>query len=295
MRQALFILTFCSMTNMLAQPKKDISTLRSQIDSVITVQQGIFAVAFKDLLTGMTVYINERESFHAASTMKTPVMIEVFKQAHDKRFSLDDSIVVLNSFKSIIDSSDYSLTLTDDSEDGLYNRIGQKETIRNLVFKMITVSSNLATNILIEKVGPVNVMHTMKAMGLKDINVLRGVEDGKAFQAGKNNTTTAYDLSILYEQIALHKVVSHSASKEMIDILLAQKFKGMIPGKIPKEVKVAHKTGSITNVQHDSGIIYLPDGRSYVLVILSKNLKTNKEGIEIIATISKIIFDYMVN
>ncbi len=294
MKRSLLFLIVCSISFMTAQSKKDVSTLRAQIDSVISVQQGIFAVAFKDLGTGTTLYMNERENFHAASTMKTPVMVEVFKQVHEKRFSLDDSVDVVNSFKSIIDGSDYSMSISDDSEDGLYNRIGHKETIRNLVFKMITVSSNLATNILIGKVGPENVMKTMKAMGLNDIRVLRGVEDEKAFQAGKNNTTTAYDLSVIYEQIALKKAVSPESCNEMIDILLAQKFKSMIPGKIPGEVKVAHKTGSITNVQHDSGILYLPDGRSYVLVILSKNLKSNKEGVEIVATISKRIYDFMI-
>jgi beta-lactamase class A len=225
--------------------------------------------------------------------MKTPVMIEVFNQVEQKKFSLNDSIPVVNSFKSIIDGSEYSLQLSDDSEDGLYNRIGKHETIRNLVVKMITVSSNLSTNILIEKVGPKNVMKTLSTMGLKNIQVLRGVEDGKAFDAGKNNTTTSFDLSIIFESIALNKCISKQASEEMLEILFSQNFNDMIPAKLPPSVKVAHKTGSITNVQHDSGIIYLPDGRSYILVVLSKNLASNNEGIEAISSISKRIYDFM--
>lgn len=277
----------------MAQSNKNNSALKRQIDSVLASTAGTYAIAFKDLQTGMRLYINEKEKFHAASTMKTPVMIEVFKQAEEKKFFLTDSIDVINSFKSIIDGSEYSLEISDDSEDGLYSRIGKKETIKNLLFKMITVSSNLATNILIEKVGAENVMKTMNEMGLKDIQVLRGVEDGKAFQAGKNNTTTAYDLSLIFEHIALKKSVSPSASKAMIDILLAQKFNSMIPAQLPAEVKVAHKTGSISNVQHDSGILFLPDGRMYVLVILSKDLKSNGDGIKTIATLSKIIYDFV--
>ncbi|MEW5799614.1 MAG: serine hydrolase [Bacteroidota bacterium] len=277
----------------MAQSNKNNSALKRQIDSVLASTAGTYAIALKDLQTGMRLYINEKEKFHAASTMKTPVMIEVFKQAEEKKFFLTDSIDVINSFKSIIDSSEYSLEISDDSEDGLYSRIGKKETIKNLLFKMITVSSNLATNILIEKVGPENVMKTMNEMGLKDIQVLRGVEDGKAFQAGKNNTTTAYDLSLIFEHIALKKSISPSASKAMIDILLAQKFNSMIPAQLPAEVKVAHKTGSISNVQHDSGILFLPDGRMYVLVILSKDLKSNGDGIKTIATLSKIIYDFV--
>ncbi|MBI2428708.1 MAG: serine hydrolase [Ignavibacteriales bacterium] len=278
----------------IGKDKKEITVLKQRIDSVLNGSKGTYAIAFKDLRSGMRLYVNERENFHAASTMKTPVMIEVFKQSHEGKFSLDDSIELKNEFKSIIDGSNYSLDISDDSEDGLYASLGKKETIRNLVFKMITVSSNLATNILIGKVGPDNVMKTMKEMDLKDIQVLRGVEDGKAFEAGKNNPTTAYDLSVIYEYIARNKSVSSSASEEMIDILRAQKFKNMIPAQLPADVKVAHKTGSITNVQHDSGIIFLPDGRKYILVILSKNLSSNKDGIKTIADISKIIYDFVV-
>lgn len=277
----------------MAQEKKEIAGLKLRIDSVLHSSSGTFGIAFKDLRSGAQLSVNERETFHAASTMKTPVMIEVFKQAEAKKYSLDDSIEIKNSFKSIVDGSAYVLEIADDSEDGLYTSIGKKETIRNLMFKMITVSSNLATNILIEKVKAENVMQTMKEMGAGDIRVLRGVEDGKAFEAGKNNTTTAYDLSVIFENIARKKSVSAAACDEMIGILLAQKFNSMIPAQLPPDVKVAHKTGSITNVQHDSGIIYLPDGRSYILVVLSKDLQSNGDGIKTIAKISKIIYDFV--
>ena len=123
-------------------------------------------------------------------------------------------------------------------------------------------------------------MRTMREMGCNDIRVRRGVEDGKAFAAGLNNTTTAYDLMLIFEQLAQKKVVDAATSEGMLAVLRAQKFRDMIPALLPPDVLVAHKTGSITNVQHDSGIITLPDGRQYVLVLLSRNLKNNKDGIE---------------
>jgi beta-lactamase class A len=250
-------------------------------------------VAFKDLQSGETLYVNAKQSFHAASTMKTPVMVEIFKQVQMGKFTLDDSIPVRNEFKSIVDGSPYSLEISSDSDDRMYQLIGKKSTVRNLLDVMINVSSNLATNILIDKVDPVNVMRTMKSYGLNDIQVLRGVEDGKAFKDGRNNTTTAYDLAMLYTAIAEKTCVSQQASEEMVKILASQKFKDMIPAMLPKDVVVAHKTGSITNVQHDAGIIFLPDGRSYVLVVLSKDLRSNKEGIHVIAQISKAVYNYM--
>lgn len=264
----------------------------TSIDSVIGATTGTIAVAFKDLQTGKMIYRRPAEIFHAASTMKTAVMIEVFNQVGKKRFSFDDSILIVNSFPSIVDGSPYSLDISSDSDDDLYALIGKKESIRTLVFAMITVSSNLATNLLIERVGPANVQRTLQRLGVKTMRVLRGVEDGKAFEAGRNNTATAKGLARIFELLARRKVVSRKASDEMIKVLLRQKFNDMIPRLLPRNVKVAHKTGSITGVQHDSGIVFLPDGRKYVLVILSKDLKDAKAGIEAIAKISRVLYDY---
>lgn len=273
-----------------------IDSLKDKIDSIFNSLAGDFAVAFKMLdEKEESIFINERMIFHAASTMKTPVMIEVFKQAAENKFNLDDSIVIKNEFNSIVDSSEYSLDLSDDSGEELYSFIGQKKTIRDLVFDMITVSSNLATNILIELVGAKNVTQTMRSIGANDILVLRGVEDGKAYQLGLNNLVTAYDLMLIYESLVKNEFLTDNFTTEMINILLQQKHRSRIPAKLPVEVKVAHKTGSITGVGHDSGIIFLPDGRKYVLVLLSKNVKDEKAVIEAQSEVSRIIYDYVVS
>ena len=268
--------------------------LKDSILAAIASQKaGAYAVAYKNLSSGETILINEKEIFHAASTMKTPVLIEVYKQQKRGKFSLDDSVVIKNEFKSIVDSSVFSLNIQDDSEPELYNAIEQKRTWRQLVVEMITYSSNLATNMIIEKVGASNVMKTMRAMGAKDIQVLRGVEDSKAFEKGLNNTTTAFDLMIIFEKIAKGKAVSKQASQEMVDILMQQHFNTIIPARLPPSVKVAHKTGNITGVFHDSGIVYLPDGRKYVLVLLSKNVESEESATSFLAGISEMIFRHL--
>ena len=274
---------------------QNLESLKTKIDSIFKSLDGDFAIAFKVVDDRKSsIFINEKTIFHAASTMKTPVMIEVFKQASESKFNLEDSIEIKNEFKSIADGSAYSLDINDDSGEELYNFIGKKKTIRQLVFDMITVSSNLATNILIELVGAKNTTETLRSIGANDIKVLRGVEDNKAFQLGLNNVFTAFDLMLMYQYLAKHELVSHEASKEMIDILLQQKHKSRIPAKLPPDVKVAHKTGSITGVGHDSGIIFLPDGRKYVLVLLSKNVKDEKAVIEAQAEVSRMIYEYVV-
>lgn len=272
---------------------QQMTKVRQEILAIIDTVPGTCAVAFEDLANGSQLLIREKEMFHAASTMKTPVMVEVFAQSREGRFSLDDSVVIRNEFKSIVDGSAYQLDLKDDSDDSMYGRVGAKSTIAELVFQMITVSSNLATNLLIDLVGATNVTRRMRMMGATDVEVLRGVEDGKAFAKGLNNQTTALDLLIVMRAIARGVAVDSAASRAMTAVLLAQKFKDIIPAQLPANVKVAHKTGSIMGVEHDSGIVFLPDGRRYVLVLLSRGLKDAESGKSALARVSRRIYDFM--
>src|SRR5699024_863548 len=209
--------------------------------------------------------------FHAASTMKVPVLIEAFKQIAEGKFSLSDSLLVQNHFKSIVDSSVYQLDSSEDSYQKLYQYIGKRRPMQDLLLHMITHSSNLATNLIIEKLGAKNIMATMHKLGADSIKVLRGVEDIKAYKKGLNNVTDARDLLVLFEKLGKGEVVSPEASKQMLTILKQQKFNEMIPAKLPASVEVAHKTGWITKVRHDAGLVLLPGGKKYVLVMLSGN------------------------
>lgn len=271
---------------------QDADALVNEIKNELARHPGTFAVAFKDAVTGRQILINERERFHAASTMKTPVMIEVYKQAAVGKFKLSDSILIKNEFKSIVDGSSYSLDSNEDSELGLYKQVGRKLPLYDVLYQMIIASSNLATNLIIEWVDARNVTRTMRSMGAMDIEVLRGVEDDKAFAKGLNNSVTAFDLMILFDQMARGKVVSQAACDQMVEILKDQKFNEIIPAQLPEGVVVAHKTGSIRGVQHDSGIVFLPDGRKYSLVILSKNLTDEPGAIAAMARVSRMIYDY---
>ncbi|MGE5679600.1 MAG: serine hydrolase [Bacillota bacterium] len=298
MKKRFTILTLIFLASVLTAQENTLKKdeLKSKIQSEIAKIDGKIALAFRDLSNPQNeILINEQENFHAASTMKTPVMIEVYRQSALGKFNLNDSVVVKNEFKSIVDGSPYSLSIDSDGGEALYKYIGSKKTIYSLVYEMITVSSNLATNLLIDLVDAKNVQKTMLELGAQKIKVLRGVEDQKAYEKGLNNTTTAYDLMLIFSKIANDEVVSTDACKEMIKILLDQKFNRMIPALLPKEVKVAHKTGSITGVKHDSGIVFLPDGRKYVLVILSKELKDDTPAEVTLSGISKLIYNYMIN
>lgn len=269
---------------------KPIGDLESDIRSILEAADGRFAVVFEDLSQpNVRIAINEFDRFHAASTMKTPVMVELWRQADAGELSLDDSVLVKNSFFSIVDSSTYEMDISRDGGDQLYAAIGEYRTVRELTYDMITLSSNLATNILIELADAQKVTAMMRSIGADTIQVLRGVEDMKAFDAGLNNTTNAHDLAVLFR----HLYDMGSASTEMIDILKAQHYKDVIGSGLPDSISVASKSGSITNTVHDSGIVYLPDGRAYIMVFLSSNLNGNDTGIQVGKDISRTLYEYL--
>ena len=290
-RSVLLTLTIASSALVAQVPGDD--ELIKQIRSALGKNDGFFALAFKDAASGREILINEREPFHAASTMKMPVMIEVFKQVNEKRLSLTDSIVLKNEFTSIVDGSPYSLSRSDDSEQGLYELIGQKRPLSSVMHQMIIASSNLATNIIIDLVGAQNVTQTIRELGARDMVVLRGVEDSKAFAKGLNNTITAYDLMILFDKMAKGEIINPFASEQMIAILRDQRYNEIIPALLPAGVSVAHKTGWITGVQHDAGIVILPKGARYTLVLLSKKLTNEKAAVNSMAQVSRMIYDYV--
>jgi beta-lactamase class A len=226
--------------------------------------------------------------------MKVPILIEIFKQAEDGEFRLDDRIAIKNEFHSIVDSSPFSLNKEDDSDPDIYGRIGTSLTIRELAERMITISSNMATNILIELVRPENVMATLDLLGIRRMRVLRGVEDGKAYERGWNNQTDAYDLLRVMEAIASGKAGSLPSCREMILILEKQKFRDGIPAGVPAGVPVGNKTGSITGINHDAAIIFPPGRRPYILVVLTRGTQTQEEGDRLIARLSRVVYTQVV-
>jgi beta-lactamase class A len=261
--------------------------LRQKVDALIAASGADVAVAFRTLDGRQELFIQPNVVFHAASTMKVPVMIELFRQSEVGFFKLDDKLTVVNSFRSIVDESPYALSPDDEDEKELYKAVGQLRTYRQLCELMITVSSNLATNVLIEKLGVEKIQQTALDLGGIGMNVRRGVEDGKAFRAGLNNTTTARALLVLLERIGHEQAISPAASRQMVDILKRQQFNDAIPAGLPPGTVVAHKTGSITRIQHDAAIVYGP--RPYVLVVLVRGIEDDAKSKALIAEIAKAV------
>lgn len=273
---------------------KTVDDLKQQVEEHLENQEGMFAVWFRHLNdSSLQFAINPDTVFHAASTMKTPVMIELFKQAEEGLFNLSDSVMIENRFYSIVDSSEFELDLDPDADDPYEAKVGEKATIYDLNHAMITYSSNIATNIIIQMVGAEKTTQTMRELGAQKIEVLRGVYDMKAFDRGLSNRTTARDLGIILSHIAQGTAVSAEKDSIMIEIMKDQFYKDVIVAGLPDDAVVANKTGSIDGVEHDSAIVYLPDGKSYVLIYLSKDLPDDVRGREIGAEVSEMVYSFL--
>ncbi len=249
------------------------------------------AVALRDLATGDSVLIAAHAPMHAASTMKVPVMLELFRRTEAGDLSLDERVEVRNEFRSIADGSTYSLRVEDDSDPELYALAGERLTVRELLARMITRSSNLATNLLIDLADPRRIEATLAEIGGSEMHVLRGVEDTPAFRRGMNNTTTAYGLMKVLEAIAAGKEVSVASTEEMLRILEGQEFREMIPAGLPVGTRVGNKTGWITGIHHDGAIVY-PDGRApYVLVVLTRGYRDSEAANRVARDLSRLVWE----
>lgn len=263
--------------------------LENQLRQLIASSGAEVAIAYRTLDGKDELLLDADKSFHAASTMKVPVMIELFRQAQKGGLSLDEPLTIRNEFHSIVDGSSYHLSEGDDSDSAVYAAVGKSLTLRQLCELMITVSSNFAANLLIDRLGVENIRKTVAALGADGMQVLRGVEDQKAFDKGLNNTTTARGLLVLLDRIAHRRALDAKADGEMIEILKRQKFNDAIPAGVPAGTPVAHKTGSITRIHHDAAIVFAP--RPYVLVVLVRGLDDQKKSAALIADLSRVLYE----
>lgn len=251
------------------------------------------AVAFRYPGHGDSLFIDADTLIHAASTMKVPVMIELFRQVDARRLSLDQRVPLVNAFRSIVDGSSYALDPGDDSDSAMYARVGHEVTVRELMEHMITRSSNLATNTLIALAGAGRTTAAMRALGAARIQVLRGVEDQLAYDRGLNNMTTARDLATIMEAVLAHRAASAASCDSMVAILLRQEFSAEIPAGLPPGTPVAHKTGWITGHLHDAAIVYPRGADPYVLVVLTRGIPDEHVARALIVDISRMVYEHV--
>lgn len=273
------------------ESEKLINKLKQLLASV----QGIVSIYFEDVNTHFRFKQNEFEQYNTASLMKVFIGLEMLMRIEKRDFDLNFQLEIKNSFHSKYDNSNFELLIANDSEKELYNKIGNKVGIMELMELMITKSSNLATNNLFSMLERGNsIQHLLSSLKMSDTQIIRCVEDQKAFDAGIINYTNAADIYKLFKFINDGVFSGNTYITTLYEILKRQEHNSIIPHLLPKDLCIAHKTGSIKCVLHDAGIISSDNGLNYILVILSKNLVDKEKAISSFAKISQIIYQFVI-
>lgn len=252
------------------------------------------AVAAYDFEHHTTWSLNASRWFHAASTIKVPVLLGVYEAIEQHRFEPHSRVHVRNRFISLVDGRPFRVGTDSDANAEVHAALGRMLTVHELAEHMIVTSSNLATNLLLDLVGVEAARASLARLHLGGIDLRRGVEDEAAWAAGINNRVTAAGLCDALRLIEEGKAISPEASKAMLDILHGQKFRSGIPAGLPDDARVANKTGEISTVAHDAGIVYLDGRDAYVVVILTEWApEVTGHRQETIAAISRAVYAYM--
>jgi beta-lactamase class A len=249
-------------------------------------------VALHDFEHRTSWRLNGERWFHAASTIKVPVLLGVFDAIEQGRLELHSRVHVRNRFLSAVDGTAYRVESSRDANPDVHAARGRMMMIDELAEHMIVTSSNLATNLLLDVIGVEAVQATLKRLHLRGIELRRGVEDEKAWEQGLNNRITAASLCQALRLIEERQAISEAASDSMLEILHRQRFRSGIPAGLPSDARVAHKTGEMSTAAHDAGIVYLEGRRPYVVVILTE-WDTGTDGRQkVIARISRAVYEY---
>ena len=247
------------------------SELQSRFAELEEVSEArALAVAISDFETGHEFGYHADRWFHAASTIKLAVLVGVYGAIHRGDLLPQSRVHVRNRFISAFDGSPYRVRVDRDANGEVHKQIGRTLRVSELAEHMITSSSNLATNLLLDLVGLDVLQRTLEEFGLEGIDLRRGVEDELAYDNGINNRVTARGLVGLLRLIGEEHAFSPDLSRQMLDVLHRQQFRGGIPAGLPREARVANKTGDISTVAHDAGLVYLPDRKPYAIAVLTE-------------------------
>lgn len=252
-----------------------------------------WAAAVEDLEIGRCWAHEGERWFHAASTFKVAILLGLLKAVAEGSTALEDHLQVRNRFRSLVEGAPpFRVDGDRDGDQVVHRHIGQSMPLRQLATRMITRSSNLATNLLLDFLGLEKVRAVLAEAGLTGLEVRRGVEDLAAYEAGINNEATALGLVRLFRVFEEPGFLPEPLRAEGMGILFAQEFRAMLPAKLPKGVRVANKTGEISTHSHDAGLVFNGSGRPYAVAILTES-SPKEDRTKAVAEMSRALFDFV--
>jgi beta-lactamase class A len=205
---------------------------------------------------------------------------------------------VRNLFRSAVDGTPFRVSAGRDANAEVQRAIGKTMRISELAHHMIATSSNLATNLLLDLVGVDYARGVLARIGVDGVDLRRGVEDDRAFAAGTNNRVTARGLVQLFRAIQERRAVPDRGTSWMLEILHQQQFTSGIPAGLPvtvrAESRIANKTGEISNMAHDAGLVFLPDDSVFAIAVLTETPAGVSPELDTVAKLARIGYERVI-
>ena len=277
----LFLLMIVHYNSYAQSSARDILEQKTEKDlqTIITSSSALTGFMAIDLTSGESIGINEEITFTQASAIKIPILMEVYKQAHEKKFALTDLRPLLPS--NTVAGSGILNVMVDPVN----------LSIRNLCVLMIGLSDNSATNTLIELVGMKNVTNTMNSLGFSNTRLQRRMIDQSASLRNEENISTPAEAVGIMKLLFDGKFIDKSTSDQILSILQKNPIENSkLAVSLPENVKLAFKPGGMGGVSTEWAIVYLSN-RPYALAIM-ENYKTPITPLDIISSLSRRIYDY---
>lgn len=278
------ILTFALLTTLIAgtlAPARAgmplaLQRLQGELQQLGGHAPGHVAIAVQDLETGYIATYNAGASMPAASTIKIPVMVEVFRQLEAGRFDLNHRVTLRNADR---DCGSGSLC----GAPG-----GRSYSVSTLLAKMIDTSDNTATNMLIRFVGRPHINATMSRLGLRHTALHDAVRTGSS-EIRYALRSSPFDMVQLLGEMARRELIDSWASEQMIAILEDQQHNSLLPRPLPGGIAIAHKTGTLHDTLNDVGIVYA-NHAPYVIAVMTTGLPTLSDGRTFIRSVSRVAY-----
>lgn len=244
--------------------------LKEAVESALSGSRGTYGIVIKNLKTKETYSLKENKTFEPGSLYKVWIMAVAFDQIEKGSLREDE---VLSKDVSVLNEK---FNISSESAEMTKGRVTL--TVKDALTQMITISHNYAALLLSERIKLSEVKLFLKKHGLNQSGV------------GDPPVTTPSDMALFFEKLYKGELASRENTEKMLTLLKKQQLNKGLPGFLPQNVEVAHKTGDIGWFKHDAGIVYTPNG-DYVIVILSES--NFPEGAqERIAEISKAVYEY---
>lgn len=278
---AIALLTVLSVSGVRAQPDHR-ALLREKTDAaleeIVAQTRGVIGIAALDLSSGESFAINDKLVFPQGSAIKIPILMEVWKQARQGAFRLEDKRPVP---KQVMVAGSGVLQFFSDG--------GSELSIRDLAVLMIVLSDNTATNILIDLVGRDNINKTMASLGFEQTKVQRRMIDEAASARDEENLSTPSEAVRIMKLLHDGSFLDRKACDEMLEILKYPKGGGIKRG-LPAAVPVAFKPGGIAGVETEWAIVYA-ERRPFAVAVM-QNYGLTGDSLDPMKAVGALLYDY---